>query len=112
MWMGQRRASLATVIDDGLGVANVVRRCMLDKAIPEHCHHVGASFVCERVDAIDVARGEDEHLMCATGFGHHMDRPEVAHCERVLAVEGGEEIGDHAHPPVVIGSDGLERGQG
>jgi hypothetical protein len=41
-----------------------------------------------------------------------MDRPEVAHCERVLAVEGGEEIGDHAHPPVVIGSDGLERGQG
>ena len=109
--MGDRGAGLATVIDDRLRVAHVWRGRVLEEAALEHEHHLGGIGVADGVDAGVVVAGQHEHLVGAAGLGLDVHRATVMDGERLVAVEGRVQVGDHAHAPRAALVDGLERGQ-
>ena len=58
-----------------------------------------------------VLAGQHEHLVRAAGLGLDVHRTTVVDGERLVAVEGRVQVGDHTHPPRAALVDRLERGQ-
>ena len=112
MWVGQRRAGLAAVVDDGLGEAQVRRLGVLAEAALQHAHQIGCVVIVERVQAAGVIGGEDEDLVDTAGLGLDMHRAVVVHRERLVAVEGRVQVGHHPHAPLTTLVEPLERRRG
>ena len=111
MRMSERRTGFATVVDDGLRVADVLAGRVLLQAAPQHFHHLCGVVVGELVGATVVVGRVDEHLVDAAGVGLHVHRTEVVHGERLVAVERRVEVGDETHAPVAAVVERLERRQ-
>jgi hypothetical protein len=107
----ERCAGLAAVVDDGLGVADVGGAGVVDEAPAEHLHELDGVVVVEIVETGVVLARVHEHLVDAGRVGHHVDRPEVAHDEAVVALERRVAVRDHADVPAAALVDGLERGR-
>ena len=67
------------MVDDDLGVTNVVSSRVIKKALLERDHHVGARGIREFNDVARMAWREHEDFVSATGFGHDVHRTKVAH---------------------------------
>ena len=95
MRVRERRAGLATVVDDrpacsgrsGAAAWSASRRCRTRMSS-------AASLVVELVEPAVVVGRVDEHLVDAAGLGHHVHRAEVVDGEPVVAVERRVQVGD------------------
>ena len=67
------------MVDDDLGVTNVVSSRVIEKALLERDHHVGTRGIREFDDVASMAWREHEDFVSAAGFGHDMHGAEVAH---------------------------------
>ena len=97
--VGQRGTGLATVVDDGLGVADVRRLGVVDETTLQRLHRLRRLVIVAEVDATVVIGRVHEDLVDAAGLGHHVHRAEVMNGKRIVAVEGGKEIGNNAKAP-------------
>ena len=79
MGVGEGCTGLATMVDDDLGVTDVVGSRVVEKALLERDHHVGAGRIREFDDVASVVRCEHEDFVGATGFGHDVHGTKVAH---------------------------------
>ena len=67
------------MVDNDLGVTNVVSSRVIEKALLERDHHVGTRGIREFDDVARVAGCEHEDFVSATGFGHDVHGAKVAY---------------------------------
>ena len=109
--VGERCASFATVVDDGLRVANMLGGGVLLQAPLQHPHHVGGVFVGDELQPAVMVGREHEDLVNATGLCFHVHRAVVVNRKRLVAFERRVQVGDDTHAPVAAGVERLERRQ-
>ena len=88
----ERRAGLATVVDDRLRVADRRAPGVVLDAVADGRHHEPGVLVVEVGPAVGVLGAEHEHLVHAAGrrLGEH--RAEVLHAQGLVALEGREQV--------------------
>ena len=109
--VGDRRAGLATVVDDDLGVAHLWGGGVLGEPALQHEHQLFGLVVGEVLETAVVVAGEDQHLVDAARLGRHVDRTEVMHDEAGVSMEGRIPVGQDAHLPVPTLVERLQRRQ-
>ena len=106
-----RRAGLAAVVDDRLGVADVAGGGVLLETALDDEHQIGGVAVVDRVTTQVVVRGDHEDFVDATRLGLDVHRTEVVDGERLVAVERRVQVGDHPDLPAATFVDRLQRGE-
>jgi hypothetical protein len=104
----QRRARLATLVDDRLRVADLPAACVVFQPIAQRRHHQAGGAVVEIGPAAEVVGRQYQDLVDTARRRLHVHGPERAHRHRILAVEGGVEIGHDADQPLPVTPVGLE----
>ncbi len=109
MGMLERRSRGPTGVDDRLCVADRRSPCMGLHAVADGGHGQARVLVVEVGPAAVVLGAEDEDLVHAAGGGLGEHGAEVLHPQRLVPLEGREQVRHHPHQPVPAGSVGLQR---
>ena len=105
----ERRARLPAGVHDRLRVADGGAAGVVLHAVADGGHGQPGVLVVEVGPAAGVLGAEHEHLVHAAGRRLREHRAEVLHPQRLVALEGGEQVRHHPHEPGAARAVGLER---